>query len=130
MLIDTSGWFCLLHGDEEFHERAHDLYRPARPRITHNYVLAELMPLARKRNFPPPTVIAFLQALADNPAAEIVWVDPALHHAGLDLLAARPDKEYSLCDAVGFVLMRRFGITEALTTDHHFEQEGFVRLLK
>jgi predicted nucleic acid-binding protein len=22
------------------------------------------------------------------------------------------------------------GITEALTTDHHFEQEGFIRLLR
>ncbi len=40
------------------------------------------------------------------------------------------DKTYSLCDAVSFVLMRLEGITEALTTDHHFEQEGFVRLLK
>lgn len=35
-----------------------------------------------------------------------------------------------LCDAVSFVLMRMYGETEALTTDHHFEQEGFVRLLE
>jgi hypothetical protein len=28
------------------------------------------------------------------------------------------------------VLMHDRGITEALTTDHHFEQDGFVRLLK
>jgi predicted nucleic acid-binding protein len=28
------------------------------------------------------------------------------------------------------VLMTRRGIPEALTTDHHFEQAGFVRLLK
>jgi hypothetical protein len=26
--------------------------------------------------------------------------------------------------------MRERGLAEALTTDHHFEQEGFVRLLK
>ena len=30
----------------------------------------------------------------------------------------------------GFVVMARHSITEALTTDHHFEQAGFVRLLK
>ncbi|MEH2285259.1 MAG: hypothetical protein V7K90_28760 [Nostoc sp.] len=42
---------------------------------------------------------------------------------------ARQDKSYSLCDAVSFVLMRQRGVTEALTTDHHFEQEGFRRLL-
>ncbi|MEH2312972.1 MAG: hypothetical protein V7K35_16570 [Nostoc sp.] len=39
-------------------------------------------------------------------------------------------KTYLLCDAVSFVLMRRQGIMEALTTDKHFEQEGFTRLLR
>ncbi|HLV80869.1 MAG TPA: hypothetical protein VKT32_11335 [Chthonomonadaceae bacterium] len=36
----------------------------------------------------------------------------------------------SLCDAVSFILMQRRGLLEALTTDHHFEQEGYRRLLK
>ena len=43
---------------------------------------------------------------------------------------SRLDKAWSLCDAVSFVLMLRTGEMEALTTDHHFEQAGFVRLLK
>ena len=29
-----------------------------------------------------------------------------------------------------FVVMQRRGLTDALTADRHFEQEGFVRLLK
>ncbi len=29
-----------------------------------------------------------------------------------------------------FVLMQRLGLTEALTTDHHFTQAGFIRLLE
>jgi predicted nucleic acid-binding protein len=33
-------------------------------------------------------------------------------------------------DAVSFVLMRKRGIQEALSTDHHFEQAGFSTLLK
>jgi predicted nucleic acid-binding protein len=44
-------------------------------------------------------------------------------------LIARQDKSYSLWDAVSFVLMCQRGVTEALTTDRHFEQEGFVKLL-
>ena len=60
---------------------------------------------------------------------EIVWVDEALHRLALDLLRARLDKGWSLCDAVSIVLMRRDGIDDALTTDHHFEQAGFRRLL-
>jgi len=47
----------------------------------------------------------------------------------MDLLTARPDKAYSLCDAVSFVLMRDRGVWDALTTGRHFEQEGFHKLL-
>jgi predicted nucleic acid-binding protein len=65
-----------------------------------------------------------------DPTIEIVWVDDQIHRAGLSLLRARLDKSYSLCDVVSFLLMRERGIAEALTTDRHFEQEGFVRLLK
>jgi uncharacterized protein len=67
--------------------------------------------------------------LLQNPDIETVWVDEHLHHAAMDLLLARQDKAYSLCDAVSFVLMRQRRIQEALTTDHHFEQEGFRCLL-
>ncbi|MEJ7712809.1 MAG: hypothetical protein WKF84_23910 [Pyrinomonadaceae bacterium] len=61
---------------------------------------------------------------------EIIWVDEALHTTAVDLMQARPDKTYSLCDAASFVLMRKRSITEALTTDKHFVQEGFVRPLQ
>jgi predicted nucleic acid-binding protein len=40
------------------------------------------------------------------------------------------DKKWSLTDCTSFVVMREMGITEALTGDTHFEQAGFVALLK
>jgi predicted nucleic acid-binding protein len=45
------------------------------------------------------------------------------------LLNQRNDKAWSLCDAVSFVMMKERGVAEALTTDHNFEQAGFIRLL-
>ncbi len=42
--------------------------------------------------------------------------------------AARPDKAYSLTDCRSTVAMRGQGITEVLTNDHHFTQEGFTIL--
>ncbi len=42
----------------------------------------------------------------------------------------RSDKNYSLCDAASFVVMRMREITDALMTDKHFRQEGFTRLLE
>ena len=60
---------------------------------------------------------------------EVAWVDEALHRSAFALLLDRSDKGYSLCDAVSFVLMRRGGLDDALTTDRHVDQEGFRRLL-
>jgi predicted nucleic acid-binding protein len=73
--------------------------------------------------------LTFIVDLVGSPDIETVWVDIALHREAMDLLLTRQDKTYSLCDAVSFVLMRQRHLTEALTTDHHFEQEGFQRLL-
>ena len=42
MLLDTSGLLCLHNRAEPFHEQARTLYRAARVRLTHSYVLAEL----------------------------------------------------------------------------------------
>jgi len=93
-------------------------------------VLAEFVPLCQTRGLNRTRVLAFAADLLDNPHVEVIWVDETLHHSAVALLQERLDKTYSLCDAVSFVLMRELNITEALTTDRHFEQEGFTRLLK
>ena len=130
MLLDTSGFLCYLHRNEPQHQQAVQLLNSAKGSLTHSYVLAELIALALIRRIPRPVVLAFMMDMLDNPENEKVWVDEQLHREGMKLLIDRQDKTYSLCDAVSFVLMRQRGKTEALTTDRHFEQEGFIRLLQ
>jgi predicted nucleic acid-binding protein len=130
VLLDTSGLLSFLDDSDAHHARATQLFKTAGVRLTHSYVLAELVPLCRVRRLSRAKTLAFAATIVDNEDVEIVWVDKRLHRAAVALLKARPDKDYSLCDAVSFILMRRRGITEALTTDSHFEREGFVRLLK
>jgi len=48
----------------------------------------------------------------------------------LELYRQRPDKEWGLTDCLAFVVMRQRGLTEALTSDEHFEQAGFKALLR
>jgi predicted nucleic acid-binding protein len=48
---------------------------------------------------------------------------------GLRLIAARPDKQWSLTDCVSFVVMQCERIADAPTGDRHFEQAGFRTLL-
>lgn len=97
--------------------------------LTNNYVLAEFVALAQARGLPRVGTLDFVVDLQVVPRVEVVWVDETLHNQALALLQARLDKSYSLCAAVSFLLMRERKLIEALTTDRHFEQEGFTRLL-
>jgi uncharacterized protein len=98
--------------------------------LTHNYIIAEYVALASARKLSRSLALGFVVSLLENPDIETVWIDEIVHRTAVDLLIARQDKNYSLCDAVSFGLMRQRGVNEALTKDRHFEQEGFLRLLK
>jgi predicted nucleic acid-binding protein len=50
--------------------------------------------------------------------------------SGLQLYRARPDKGFSLTDCISMQTMRKEGLTEVLTNDRHFEQEGFRALFR
>ena len=50
--------------------------------------------------------------------------------AGLDLYRARIDKGYSRTDCISMQIMRREGVSDVLTSDKHFEQEGFRALFR
>jgi predicted nucleic acid-binding protein len=79
---------------------------------------------------PRPSIIAFLEGIKTSPYVEVIHVDQTLDEQAWRLYQQRTDKDWSLVDCASFVLMKQRGIAEALTTDHHFEQAGFVRLLK
>ena len=130
MLIDTSGWLCLYHKDEPQHLEAIELYQNTRVRLTTNYILAEFVPLAHTRGFPRMQNIKFTEQILDSAEIEIIWIDEIIHRQAVALLKERADKNYSLCDAVSFVVMRERGVAESLTTDKHFRQAGFIRLLE
>ena len=130
MFLDTSGLFSLYDSHDVSHDAAVREYRRAERCWTHSYVLAELVALVHARRMPRQDAIDYMRDLLDDPLIEVLWVDELRHRAALDLLSRRIDKGYSLCDAVSFLQMREAHIAEALTTDRHFEQEGFVRLLQ
>lgn len=129
MLLDTSGLFCLLNHREPHHALAVEAYRKAKVRVTHGYVLAELVALGDARRLPAENVVSYLQDLLANPDIEVIWPDELLTAQALILLSSRLGAGYSLCDAVSFVVMRTRKFTDALTTDAHFQHEGFQQLL-
>lgn len=73
------------------------------------------------------------QAVRDILANTHATVQPQTHESfmmGLDFYASRADKAYSLVDCISMQTMRQMGLTEVLTNDHHFVQEGFTILIK
>lgn len=129
MLLDTSGLMCLFDRREDRHEKAIGLYSSAVRLICHNYVLAEFVALAIARRVPMTQALQFTKAIAQSAEIEVHWIDRVIHDRTLQLLVERADKAWSLCDAVSFIIMTDRGISEALTTDHNFEQAAFIRLL-
>ena len=130
MLLDTSGLLCYFDESESRHQDAVTFFDLAPTKMTHSYVLAEFVPLCLVRGMDRLKTLTFLSEIMDNPLVEMMWVDEKLHRGAQTYLQSRLDKQYSLCDAISFLLMQRSGIAEALTTDHHFEQAGFQRLLR
>ena len=55
---------------------------------------------------------------------EVVPFQPELIDSAVQLYRTRPDKNWSLTDCLSFVVMERRHLTDALTTDGHFEQAG------
>ncbi len=130
VFADTFYYLALVNPGEQRHQQARKYTARYNGRmVTTSWVLTELADALANQN----SRGAFLQVLAQlqgDPEVAIWPPNPGLFNDGVSLYAARPDKEWSLTDCISFVVMQREGLTEALTGDHHFEQAGFVALLK
>ncbi len=131
VFADSFFYFALVNPNDPAHAKAMAFTQGYTGRtVTTRCVLTELAdgwskPASRRAVFP--------QMLADLRASVATIIVPTtdqLWQEGVDLYERRPDKEWSLTDCISFVVMQREGITEALTGDKHFEQAGFVALLK
>lgn len=60
---------------------------------------------------------------------EIIPIDSALFERAIAFYAERLDKEWGLTDCISFLAMQDRAMTNALTTDRHFQQAGFRALL-
>jgi uncharacterized protein len=126
---DTSYFEALLSRRDEHHELAIEVSRlPWRHIITSEFILLELGATFSK----PADRADFL--LIENMVRTrddmiVIPVSSDLFMRAKALFASHPDKAWSLTDYTSFIIMQEHGLTEALTTDHHFTQAGFHALL-
>ncbi len=126
LFVDTSAWYeAVVEGAPRHAEVATWVKSGEATLVTTTYVLSELATLLARRfgHGPAKTVGGTLRS---SPEVRIVHPSPETERRAWDLFCARPDKGYSFCDCVSFVVMKELGITAALATDRHFAQEGFL----
>jgi predicted nucleic acid-binding protein len=74
--------------------------------------------------------VQVINALQSSPYVEVMTMTSELFADALSLYSQRSDKEWGMTDCVSFVVMRARGLMKALTADDHFQQAGFVSLLR
>ncbi|MGC1393125.1 MAG: PIN domain-containing protein [Coleofasciculaceae cyanobacterium] len=130
--MDTAAWIALLNGSDALHSRAkqvmNELIQQKVLLVTTEFVLLEVadalsIPAIRSQT------VAFINGLRQLSILEIIPVSQTLFVEGWMLYSQRSDKEWGLTDCSSFVVMTQQKITQSFTSDRHFEQAGFVKLL-
>ena len=132
VFVDTVAWLALLNSSDALHAPARQIMDQLRSQgarlTTTEFVLLEVadalcMPLIRDHT------IRFIEGLRHLPVLDIIPVSESLVAAGWKLYCQRNDKSWGLTDCISFTVMREKHLTQAFTSDHHFTQAGFTKLL-
>jgi uncharacterized protein len=132
VFVDTAAWIALLNSRDMYHLPARKvmdrLLQQKAVLITTEFVLLEVadalsLPSVRSKT------IDFVDSLLQSSTLQIIPISRSLWLEGWALYKQRKDKDWGLTDCTSFVTMEREQITQAFTSDRHFEQAGFVNLL-
>ncbi len=132
VFLDSAYLIALAHPGDEHHIKARQIsdgLNAAKTRIiTSRAILIEVGNGLSKLRFRR-SAVSLIESLQRSLSVEIVPLGESLCEEGWRLFRERTDKEWSWVDCISFVIMHERGLKQALTTDEHFEQAGFIALL-
>ena len=133
VFIDTAAWLAMLNIDDIWHQQAKqirlELVKQNYVFITTEFVLLEVGDALCSQVLRKNTA-NFLHNIYQLKSTKIIILSQNLLQSGLSLYEQRLDKDWGLTDCISFVVMQREQIQEAFTSDKHFEQAGFIRLIQ
>ncbi len=130
VFIDSSFWIAFRDDDDARHIEASGVMEQlCRRRTRFVITLPVLCEIHAAFSKARETSKVVLKELSDNPLVTIEDLSVQDRKAAIDLLHSNPDKAYSLCDALSFILMRRLGIRQAAAFDRHFHQIGEFEII-
>ena len=129
VFADAFYWIALINPDDDWGDRVLQFAESAIniSMVTTDEVLTEVLAFYAKapRNLRFQAIV-LIRAILSDPTIHVVEQSHLSFLAGLELYGQRPDKGYSLTDCISMNTMRQLKLTEALTHDKHFVQEGFA----
>lgn len=132
VFADTSYWIALANPRDQLHALALEVSHRIEPihLVTTDEVLVEFANFYCGRGqLMRHAAVALVRAIMSDPNTTVVPQTRESFQKGLSLYENRQDKEYSLVDCISMETIRSRNLTECLTNDHHFEQEGLKILL-
>lgn len=133
VFLDASYAIALAALSDQYNERANTLADKMEAEavrvLTTRAVVLEIGNALSKARYRQ-AAISLLEGMERDQNLEIVPLSEELYERAFQLYRNRPDKGWGLTDCVSFVVMQDRGLTEALTSDAHFEQAGFRALLR
>lgn len=131
---DTVYWSALFSPRDQMHDAAAHMSRSLGRDVqilTSDLVLAEFLNSFAGRGAEARVMAAdSVAALRDGHRAIVEPLTTDSFRGALESYRMHNDNRWSLTDCLSFLIMQRYGIKEALTADHHFEQAGFHALLR
>jgi predicted nucleic acid-binding protein len=125
ILVDTSALLALLDGDDPRQGAVEAAFaeHPDDDLVTHGYIIAESIAVARRR-----LGVDGLVSLIDDvlPAISVLPVDPAMHATAQARYRAALPAGVSFVDQVSFVVIEREAIHIALVLDSDFVRPGLT----
>lgn len=129
LFVDTSAWYPVADPRHPVHKslarELADRVRSGFRVVTTNLVVAETHALLLRR-VGREGALRFLGEVLRDPLLVETSTPEMERRAVEEWLAPYSDQDFSLADAVSFVVMKDRGITEALTLDHHCAAAGFT----
>jgi predicted nucleic acid-binding protein len=132
VFADTYYWIAPLNDRDQGHAAAQAVSQSLGQAtvVTTQEVLSEVLThFSGYGRFMRQSAAAFIRNILADPTIDVREQSGRSFLSGLALYETRPDKDYSLTDCISMETMRAESITEILTHDNHFTQEGFALLL-
>jgi predicted nucleic acid-binding protein len=129
---DTAYWVATIDPRDQHHQAAHDARITLGQSIlvTTDEVLGELLTVFSKSGeLMRQNAVKTVKTILANPNVEVIAQTRDGFLRALERYSSRKDKEYSYVDCSSMAAMEREGLTDVLTSDHHFTQEGFNVLI-